>query len=140
MANGILSDIQATQSPGGAQGPIVRPSSSVVPKPQAPSLKPSSVLIGLGSNLGDRARFLRRAVERLSASEGVEWKLLSTVRETAPEGRPADGDLGGPYLNAAAEVSTRLPAEDFLALCLAIEADLGRERPRPNAPRSIDLD
>ena len=98
------------------------------------------MLIGLGSNLGDRAGFLRRAAERLSSSEGVEWKLLSSVRQTAPEGRPDDGDLGGPYLNAAAEIHTRLPAEDLLALCLAIEAELGRERRRPNAPRTIDLD
>ncbi len=99
-----------------------------------------SALIGLGSNLGDRAGFLRRAVERLAASEGVEWLRLSTIRETAPEGDPVQGDLGGPYLNAAGEIRTALSPRGLLELCLSVEAELGRDRPRRNAPRPIDLD
>jgi 2-amino-4-hydroxy-6-hydroxymethyldihydropteridine diphosphokinase len=49
-------------------------------------------------------------------------------------------DLGGAYLNAAAEVLTGLPPREVLALCLAMEKDLGRTRSARNAPRTIDID
>jgi len=99
-----------------------------------------SVLIGLGSNLGDRKSHLLAAADRLAAASGVSLRRLSTVIETQPVGDPSEGPLGGPYLNAAAEVLTALQPREFLDLCLAIEADLGRTRSSVNAPRTIDLD
>ena len=50
------------------------------------------------------------------------------------------GELGGPYLNAAAELLTVLSARSLLEICLAIESELGRVRTGPGAPRTIDLD
>ena len=99
-----------------------------------------SALIGLGSNLGDRAAYLRRAAERLGASTGARGLRLSSVRETMPVGAPGSGPLGGPYLNAAAELLTVLPARPLLDLCLEIELELGRARTGPCSPRTIDLD
>ena len=99
-----------------------------------------SVLIGLGSNLGDRKSHLLEAADRLAATPGVSWRKLSTVIETQPVGDPSEGPLGGPYLNAVAEVLTALQPREFLDLCLAIEAGLGRTRSSANAPRTIDLD
>jgi 2-amino-4-hydroxy-6-hydroxymethyldihydropteridine diphosphokinase len=50
-------------------------------------------------------------------------------------------DAGGPdYVNAVAEVATRLTAPDLLVHLEAIENAAGRERPYRNAPRTLDLD
>ena len=103
-----------------------------------------TALIGMGSNLGDRAALLEAARERLVAAEGIRWVRMSAVRETAPVGgpvgEPEDGPLGGPYLNAACLVLTRLQPRELLELCQAIEIELGRERSHRNAPRTLDLD
>ncbi len=99
-----------------------------------------SALIGLGSNLGERARNLKQAAERLRAVSGVIWRSISSIRETMPVGDPSREFLGGPYLNAAVEILTSLPPRFLLLECLAIESDLGRIRTKPNAPRIIDLD
>ena len=99
-----------------------------------------SALIALGSNLGDRAGYLRRALERLAAAPGVSFRGMSSVRETAPVGRPGAGPLGGPYLNAVAEVLARIEPRALLEVCLQVEAELGRVRAGPDSPRTIDLD
>jgi 2-amino-4-hydroxy-6-hydroxymethyldihydropteridine diphosphokinase len=99
-----------------------------------------SALIGLGSNLGDRADHLRRAADRLGRSPGVSLERISALRETSPVGKPEEGDLGGPYLNGALELLTDLEPRELLGLCQTVEAELGRTRSYPNAPRTVDLD
>ena len=93
--------------------------------------------IGLGSNLGDRAANLLRAVERLIAAE-IDILRLSSIYETDPVDY-----LDQPvFLNMVALVGgSRLPdPKDLLAICLKIESDLGRDRIIPKGPRLIDLD
>jgi 2-amino-4-hydroxy-6-hydroxymethyldihydropteridine diphosphokinase len=100
----------------------------------------TSALIGLGSNLGDRAANLDAAARRLRASPGIRGLRVSRAIETEPVGDSTCGPLGGPYLNAVAEVLTDLDPRALLDLCLSIEGDLGRTRPYPGAPRTIDMD
>lgn len=92
------------------------------------------VAIALGSNLGDRERNLRDAVSHLAAS--VSHLRVSSFHETAPVGV---GDQPQ-FLNAAAVGETALTATDLLDALLGIERRLGRERPYPGAPRTLDLD
>ncbi len=93
--------------------------------------------IALGSNLGDRARYLSDALATLAASEGVELQSVSHIYETDPIGPPPQG----PYYNAAAKILTTLPPRDLLALLHRIEAGSGRERSSArNEPRVLDLD
>src|SRR5262245_14983648 len=97
------------------------------------SLARLRVAIALGSSLGDRAEVLRSAIDRLSAY--VTDLRLSSLHETEPVGV-------GPqptFLNAAAVGETALPARDLLRQLLAIEQELGRVRPYPGAPRTLDL-
>jgi 2-amino-4-hydroxy-6-hydroxymethyldihydropteridine diphosphokinase len=96
-----------------------------------------SAVIGLGSNLGDRAAYLLRAVERLLA-RAIPVVKLSSIYET----EPVDFLDQSPFLNMAALVQgPRLPVpRDLLSICLKIEADLGRDRLMPKGPRGIDLD
>jgi 2-amino-4-hydroxy-6-hydroxymethyldihydropteridine diphosphokinase len=93
--------------------------------------------IALGSNLGDRDEFLRRALSALRRTEGVEVTRVSPWYETRPVGGP-EGQ--GPYLNAVAEVRSELGPHNLLAALLNIEQQLGRERREKDGPRTIDLD
>ena len=87
--------------------------------------------VGLGSNLGDRERSIRRAAELIGALR------LSTIRETEPWGIE-DQPL---FLNAVAEVETDLPPRRLLDRLLEVERTLGRMRDGARfGPRTIDLD
>ena len=97
----------------------------------------SIAYIALGSNLGDRERHLRAALEALRVLRGVRDVVASRVYETDPVG-PGEQE---PYLNAVARVSTDLSPRDLLDRLLAIERSEGRQRgPVRNAPRTLDLD
>jgi 2-amino-4-hydroxy-6-hydroxymethyldihydropteridine diphosphokinase len=92
------------------------------------------VAIALGSNLGDREGYLRSAIAALQPF--IRNLRVSTFHDTAPVGV-------GPqptFLNATAVGETSLAARALLDTLLAIERDLGRERPFPGAPRTVDLD
>ena len=91
--------------------------------------------IALGSNLGDRRQHLDRAVSRLR--DLVDDLRVSTYYETEPIGIVGDQT---PFLNAAAVGITVIPARALLDTLLAIEAEQGRTRPHPMAPRTLDLD
>lgn len=91
--------------------------------------------LGLGSNLGDRAAYLERALSALKAPD-LRITRVSPVYETAPVGltdQPA-------FLNAVAEGLTSISAERLLHRCGYIEEALKRRRDIPNGPRTIDID
>lgn len=94
------------------------------------------VALGLGSNLGDRAEMLRRAVEGIAAFARVD--AVSDVYATAPR----DLEDQPEFLNAVALVTPRAGHDprSFLERCLALEAALGRMRRVPRGPRTIDID
>lgn len=92
--------------------------------------------IGLGSNLGDRGRFISDALKMLEQTQGIEGVRATEPTETAPL-----GGLEQPkYLNAAAEIKTSLSAEKLHRRLKEIEDALGRERGDKWASRTIDLD
>lgn len=96
------------------------------------------VVIGLGSNLGDRQANLDGAVARLRQDRALHVLRRSPVYETPPAGGPPQGD----YLNAAVLVVTSLGGREILDRTLTIERDLGRARSEETrwGPRTIDLD
>ena len=89
-------------------------------------------IIALGSNLGDRAAYLRFGLERLS-----NVVAQSQVFETDPVGGPENQ---GPYLNMAAVVDTDLDPFALLRRLLQIEAEAQRVRKVRWGPRTLDLD
>jgi 2-amino-4-hydroxy-6-hydroxymethyldihydropteridine diphosphokinase len=99
------------------------------------SSAPTTCAIALGSNLGDRAAHLRFAIEQLSPFFGS--LVVSSFHETLPEGVD---DIQPLFLNAAAIGETHLSAREVLDRLLEIEQRRGRERSRPNAARTLDLD
>lgn len=90
------------------------------------------VFLGLGSNLGDRERFLRDALESI---EGVV--AVSPVYESEPRGGPPGQD---PYLNLVVELDTVMSPRALLGLCHRLEAAAGRVRERRWGPRTLDVD
>ena len=93
-----------------------------------------NIALALGSNLGDRERYLREALAELASSIGD--LRVSTFHETDPVGV---GDQPR-FLNAVATGRTTFPARDLLARLLDVERHFGRERSHPGAPRTLDLD
>ena len=93
--------------------------------------------VGIGANLGDRERTLRRALELLGARAGVRVAAVSALRETDPV-----GFLDQPrFLNGAARVETELAPRALLGALLEVERQLGRDRSGPRyGPRTVDLD
>ena len=66
--------------------------------------------MGLGSNLGDRESFLRRARESLAAGPGTTVSAESGIFVTAPVGGPEQDD----FLNQVVEVRTTLSPRALL--------------------------
>jgi 2-amino-4-hydroxy-6-hydroxymethyldihydropteridine diphosphokinase len=104
------------------------------PRHDAESPQPATVYIALGGNLGDRAANVRAATRRMAGTLRVQ--RLSPLYETEPVGytdQPA-------FLNTVLRGTTDLQPLDLLRALQTIERDLGRTRPFPHAPRTIDLD
>lgn len=97
----------------------------------------TAALIAVGSNLGDRAELLRRAVAQLAATPGIVVVAQSRLYETEPVGGPAGQ---GDFLNGAVLLETSLDPDELLAALKGIETSLGRERREHWGPRTIDLD
>ena len=95
----------------------------------------SGVVLGLGSNLGDREAAIAGALARL-AGRGYHAARTSSLYLTEPVGGPPQGW----FLNAVADGETALSPEALLAACLAVELELGRVREVANGPRTIDVD
>lgn len=94
----------------------------------------SIAYLGLGSNVGDRVRCLRDALDLLQTIGDVVRQ--SSIYETEPVGfthQPL-------FLNMAVALETRLDPEILLSYTQTIEHMLGRERTLPNGPRTIDID
>ncbi len=92
--------------------------------------------IALGSNLGDRARFLAMARDALGALPGTRVIAETPVEETAPFGPPGQD----PYLNQMVAIETTLSPHDLLARLHGIERGAGRIRRVRWGPRTLDLD
>ncbi len=100
-------------------------------------MKSYRVFLGLGSNIGDRAKYLQNAAEHVRAIPGVRVVWYSSVYETDPWGNQEQEK----YYNAVAEIETELGPEELLNQLKEIERAMGRTPSMtPWAPREIDLD
>ena len=95
-----------------------------------------AAFIGLGSNRGEPRAQVVRAFEEIAALPQTRLAARSPLYRSAPLEARDQPD----YVNAVAAVDTDLSAPQLLDALLAIEARHGRERPFPNAPRTLDLD
>ncbi len=100
------------------------------------------IIIGLGTNIGNRLQHLRQALCALKKVSGLEVKQVSPVylsEAQLPENAPADWNQW--FLNCAISCETSLTPKELLAQLKKIEIDLGRDAERKTwSPRVIDID
>jgi len=93
--------------------------------------------LGIGSNLGNRRKNIKMAVEKIKALEDTKVLKVSSIIETEPEGGPVNQ---GKFLNAALKIKTSIPPLLLLRRLKKIEESLGRTKTVRYGPRTIDLD
>ena len=92
--------------------------------------------IGVGSNIGDRRKFIDGSIAELKKVRGVSVIRISSIYETLPVSYIPQGR----YLNGVIEIEADLKPMSLLKELNSIEEKLGRKRTVKNAPRTIDLD
>jgi 2-amino-4-hydroxy-6-hydroxymethyldihydropteridine diphosphokinase len=93
------------------------------------------IFLSLGSNIGERAGNIARAIALLP-ERGVRVVTRSSLYETEPVEFLAQGW----FLNCVVEVDTDLAPGELMRVLLDIERTMGRERVTPKGPRIIDVD
>ncbi|MDR0674425.1 MAG: 2-amino-4-hydroxy-6-hydroxymethyldihydropteridine diphosphokinase [Zoogloeaceae bacterium] len=97
---------------------------------------PFPAYIALGSNLDQPIARVRSAIAALDDLPKTRLLRASSLYRTAPVGCLPQPD----FINAVAQVATRLSPQALLLALGAQEAAKGRTRDMPNAPRTLDLD
>lgn len=92
--------------------------------------------LSLGSNIGDRAAYLKQAVRLLNCDEAISVQAISSIYETKPVGYTNQAY----FLNIALRIYTNLTPYTLLDHIQEIEKQLGRTREIHWGPRTIDLD
>jgi len=96
---------------------------------------PVTAYVAIGANLGDASTAVLCAINDLAELPQTDLVAQSSQYQTAPM-----ASSGPDYINAVVEISTRLTAQDLLLALQQMEFEAGRDRPYPNAPRTLDLD
>lgn len=92
--------------------------------------------IALGSNVGDKLKNIKSALEEIKNNPDCELVNISSIYETGPYGYTEQGN----FLNAAAEISTNLDLIPLLRFLNSVEEKLGRLKTIKWGPRVIDID
>ncbi|EMY77865.1 2-amino-4-hydroxy-6-hydroxymethyldihydropteridine diphosphokinase [Leptospira weilii serovar Ranarum str. ICFT] len=92
--------------------------------------------LSLGSNLGNRAEFLKIAVRKLKNTIEIE-----VLKESQPLNTIALEITDQPdFLNQILKIETSFNPEELLEVILRIEKEMGRVREIDKGPREIDID
>ncbi|NDF11285.1 MAG: 2-amino-4-hydroxy-6-hydroxymethyldihydropteridine diphosphokinase [Proteobacteria bacterium] len=101
----------------------------------------STVILGLGSNMGDRMGFLTRAVQSLSKHVLKDMMVSPIYASDAEVPEGADTSYHQPFYNIAVAGKTDKAAFDVLKSIRELEAQIGfHDHTRKWAPREIDID
>ncbi|MCR4956459.1 MAG: 2-amino-4-hydroxy-6-hydroxymethyldihydropteridine diphosphokinase [Lachnospiraceae bacterium] len=92
--------------------------------------------IALGSNMGNRAAYLKNAIDELSGIQGCKVVAVSNFMVSKPYGGVEQED----FLNACMEVDTLMMPEELLLVLHHIEDLADRKREVHWGPRTLDLD
>lgn len=94
------------------------------------------VILGLGSNTGNRSVNIKKAVKEISLTKGVNVIKVSLLYETEPWGLKNQRK----FLNCVIICLCKLKPVELLKNLYAIEKKLGRKRRIKWGPREIDID
>ena len=96
----------------------------------------TTVLLGLGSNLGDSTVHLQQAVDLLGDDSKIDIKHISELVKSSPIGPQDQPD----YLNLCMSIDTFYTPFELLDVCQQIERSMGRQPGRRWGERLIDID
>ncbi|MGF2383865.1 GTP cyclohydrolase I FolE [Lentilactobacillus otakiensis] len=94
------------------------------------------VYLSLGSNIGNRERYLHQAISMLGNDSGILVDKVAHFYETSPVG----GVEQRAFLNTAVKIATRYQPEELLQKIHDIESELQRTRAIHWGPRTLDID
>lgn len=92
--------------------------------------------ISLGSNMGDKEKYIENAINAINENGYCSVKKVSSLIETKPYGNVEQDN----FLNGCAEIETILSPQELLLLLQEIENKNGRVRTIHWGPRTLDLD
>lgn len=101
------------------------------------------VVLGLGSNLGNRVVYIQEAIHAIIRENIIDrntMRLSSLYESKAELKKDAPPEWDKPYLNMAIIGNTKLDPTNILNIIKDIETKLGREKRGVWAPREIDID
>jgi 2-amino-4-hydroxy-6-hydroxymethyldihydropteridine diphosphokinase len=94
-----------------------------------------TIVLSLGSNIGQRERMILDAALKMAQNEGFGSMLLSSLYET----EPVEVETQNPFINACCIVETVLEPRRLLQVCKELERAAGRELGAIDRPLDIDL-
>lgn len=94
------------------------------------------VYLSLGSNMGDREEYIKRAIEQIDEHPMIQMQKTADIIETDAYG----GVEQGKFLNTAVLARTLLTPEELLKELHDIEDEAGRTRDIHWGPRTLDID
>ncbi len=92
--------------------------------------------LSIGSNMGDRKKYLDMAVNELKSNDNIKVENISDFITTKPYGY-TEQDL---FLNGAVEIKTVLSPFKLLSFTSEIEQKANRKREIHWGPRTLDID
>lgn len=92
--------------------------------------------LAIGSNLGDRLKYLQSAIDGLLDNSQIKIINISQVYETKPMGGPQQDN----FLNAVVEIDTSLSPDELLSFIQKLEFEANRVREVHWGPRTLDVD
>ncbi|MFH1223595.1 MAG: 2-amino-4-hydroxy-6-hydroxymethyldihydropteridine diphosphokinase [Pseudomonadota bacterium] len=96
----------------------------------------NNVFVSLGSNIGDKLSYLKKALQKINSMIGATVVRSSSVMETSPVGVTGQTN----YLNQILLLHTDIPPDELLCILKGIELGLGRKKRETWAEREIDID
>lgn len=130
------------------QYPLVWAADVEIRKPQAPIGLPFGsvsvrihrgwhrVYVALGSNMGDRKKYLQMGVNAMRRRKEFRLKKVSSWQQTKPYGGVEQED----FLNGVMEIETLLTPRELLEYLHEVEQSADRKREVHWGPRTLDLD
>lgn len=97
----------------------------------------SNVFLGLGSNAGDRIKFINDAVDLISLDTNCRLIKRASFYETTPYGNVEQQN----FVNTVLQIETEFALLDLFDFLKKVEMKLGRKKESPRwGPREIDID
>ena len=94
------------------------------------------IYLGLGSNIGNREKWLETAIEALNSNSNISIENISPFIETKAIGSLTQPD----FINAALKATTLYTPQELLTCCETIEKDCNRTSKGLWNPRTVDID